>query len=114
MTRANVLSLFAAPGREECLASISRALLRIRASGVTCAQLGRVLACCPDTIEGASNEKSLLSFDSVALLAFHFPDEWALVESLWTCRAVETPSIADRLDRVERDLAAIRRETSDG
>ena len=110
MAGGNVLALLA-PAKANCLTAVSRALLRIRASGVTCAQLGKVLECCPDTIEGASNEKSMLGFDHIALLAFHFPDEWALVESLWTCRAVETPSIADRLDRVEREISAIRRET---
>jgi len=108
MTRPNVLALLA-PDRANCLTSISRALLRIRASGVTCAQLGKVLGCCPDTIEGASNEKSLLSFDSVALLAFHFPDEWAAVEALWTCRADPAPSIVDRLERIEREINAIRK-----
>jgi hypothetical protein len=112
MSAANVLALFAAPSPTDCENAISRALLRIRASGVTCAQLGKVLGCCPGTIENASNEKSLLGFDHIALLAFHFPDEWALIETLWTCRAVDVPSVADRLDRIESQVAAIRREVA--
>jgi hypothetical protein len=105
-----VLGLFGEPTRETSLHAISRALLRIRSTGVTCAALGKVLACSADTIEAASNEKSLLNFESVALLGFHFPQEFSLIEALWNCRPTNEPTLTSRLDALQGQLDAVRGE----
>ncbi len=110
MSGPTVLGLFNPPSRDDCLKAVSRALLRIRSNGWTCDSLGKALDCSGDTIENASNEKSLLCFTSLARMAFHFPDEFDLVEALWTCAAVEEPTALDRLDRIEREAGAVRKE----
>lgn len=107
-SRPNVLGIFAAPGRDDCLKAISRSLLRIRSEqGLTCAQIGKALGVSADTIENATNEKSLLGFEALALLGFYFPDEFRVVEELWTMSAAPEPSPADRIDRMERELEAL-------
>ena len=109
MNAGNVLPIFSAPGRDDCLKAVARALLRIRSNGWSCEAIGKALDCSADTVENASNEKSLLCFASLARLGFHFPEEFQLIETLWTCRVVEQPTVADRLDRIDRELDAIRK-----
>ncbi len=112
MTNGNVLGFLAVPDREDSLRAISLALLKVRAlDGMTCPKLGKLLDCCPDTIAKASNEESLLSFDSVARLCYLFPDESKPVRDLWE-RAEDAPTVAERLARIERELDAIRRESA--
>lgn len=87
-------------------------MLRIRSTGWTCEQLGKLLECSADTVENASNERSLLSFDSIARLGYHFPEEFGLIEALWTCRATPEPTPTERLERIERELKALREEVA--
>lgn len=110
MSNRNVIGLFPPPSRDVALHAISRALLRIRCNGWTCEALGGKIGVSKDTIENASNEKSMLSFESIALLAYHFPEEFTFIEALWNCRPTEQPTVADRLERIERELDAIRKE----
>lgn len=58
-----------------------------------------------------SRWETLLSFDSVARLLFFFPDESKPIRELWE-RAEDTPTVAERCARSERELAAIRRKTA--
>ena len=112
MTNGNVLGFLAVPDREDSLRAISLALLKVRAiDTMTCPKLGKLLGCCADTIAKASNEESLLSFDNVARLCFLFPEESRPIRELWE-RAEDAPSIPDRLERIERELDAIRREAA--
>jgi hypothetical protein len=85
-------------------------LLRIRSHGWSRDALGGLIGCSADTIDNASNEKTMLSFDCIAALGFNFPEEFALVESLWNCRASTPPTTAERLERIEREASAIRKE----
>lgn len=59
-----------------------------------------------------SNEESLLSFDSVALLCEAFPDECAQITVLFCGGNAPAPTVSDRLERIERELDAIRREAA--
>ena len=112
MTKGNVLGILAAPDRETSLRAISLALLKVRAShGLTYKELGKMLECSADTVEGATNEKSMLSFDAIARLGYFFPDEFGIVCELWACTD-RKPTVADRLERIERELDAIRREAA--
>lgn len=109
-TRPNVLGIFAAPSRDDTLKAISKALLRIRSEqGLTCEKIGKALGVSSDTIENATNEKSLLGFEAIALLGFYFPDEFRVIEELWTMSAAPEPSPVERIDRVERELEALRK-----
>jgi len=107
-----VSGLFPPPDRTDCLKAISRALLRIRSEGYSLDALGTALGCNGDTVANASNEKTMLSFESIALLGFHFPEQFNLIAGLWNCHASAPLTIADRLERIEREAAAIRREVA--
>jgi transcriptional regulator with XRE-family HTH domain len=109
-SRPQVSGLFPPPNRETSLHAISRALLRLRANGWSMAELAKLLDCSADTIENASNERTLLNFESVARLGYHFPDEFNLIETLWTCRAVSPPTQSERLATIRKHLDALERE----
>lgn len=112
MTNGHVLGFLGAPDRELSLRAVSLALLKVRAiDGMTCAKAGEALKCSADTIRAASNEETMLSFDSVARLLYFFPDESAPIRQLWE-RAETTLTVAERCARIERDLDAIRRASA--
>ncbi len=99
-----VLGLFAPPTLEDCENAISRAILRIRSNGVKREELAKKLNCSASTIDSAIKEVSLLNFESVALLAYHYPKEFQLVEGLWTVRPDRKRTIADKLRELLRDI----------
>lgn len=100
------------PDRENCLHAVAIALLAIRSDyGLTAKQLAKIADCGPDAIYDATNEKHLISLDSAALLCDAFPDETASIRALFAGGIAPAPTVADRVDRIERELAAIRRET---
>ena len=112
MTAANVLPFLLAADRNICLRAISLTLLKVRAiDGITCEKLGSVLECSADTIRNATNEETLLSFDAIVRLCQFFPDQSAPVLQLFSVTA-DTPTVDDRIERIERELAAIRREAA--
>lgn len=99
------------PDRETCQSAISRALLKIRSDyEMTAKELARIVGCSPDAIYSATNEENLLSLDSVALLCDAFPDECAPIRALFAGGIAPVPTPAERLERVERELTALRRE----
>jgi hypothetical protein len=114
MSGRNVLELFSAPSRQDCLTAVSRALLRIRSNGWTRDALGKALDCSADTIDNATNETSMLCFSSIARLAFHFPDEFALIEGTWSCCAAPAPTPLERIaaaqEQIRKALADLERE----
>lgn len=84
MTGGSVLGFLFAPDRETSLRAISLALLKVRAiDGMTCAKNAQALECSVDTVHAASNEKTMLSFETVARLVFLFPDQCAPINDLW-------------------------------
>lgn len=110
MTNGNVLGFLSAPTREVSLRAISLTLLKVRAlDHMTCEKIGNALDCSVDTVRAASNEETLLSFDTVARLIYFFPDEAAPIRQLWE-RGAEAPTANERIERIERDLEAIRKE----
>lgn len=112
MTDGNVFGFLAAPGRECSLRAVSLTLLKVRSiDGMTCEKLGKTLECSADTIRNASNEEAMLSFDCVARLCYFFPEEARPITELWN-RAAAKPTVDDRIERIERELAAIRREAA--
>ena len=112
MTNGNVFGFLCAPDRECSLRAISLALLKVRAlPDMTCEKLGKALDCSADTIRNASNEETLLAFDSVSRLCYFWPDQSAPIRAL-IMPPSEAPTVADRLERIERELDAIRREAA--
>lgn len=112
MTNRNVFGFLSAPERASSVRAISLALLKVRAlPDMTCEKLGKALECSADTIRNASNEETMLSFDSVARLCYFWPDESAPIRALLIPPS-EAPTVADRLERIERELEAIRKEAA--
>lgn len=108
MSGGNVLGLFSPQGRSDCLRAVSLCLLRIRSNGWSYKQIAGIIGCSADTVENACNEKSLLGFDHIALLGFHFPDEFQIVENLWKCRPERKRTIADKLRELLADMESGR------
>ena len=111
MATGNVLGFLGAPDREITLHAVSLAVLKIRTSGHTYKEIAKAIDVSPDTIEAAAAEKSLLSFDAVARLVYLFPAEARAICELMA-PPCEQPTVADRLERIERELDAIRREAA--
>jgi len=108
VTAPNVLSLIPPPSLADCENAISRALLRLRSNGIHRDELARKLNCSASTIDNASNCRTQLHFESLALMAYHYPEVWPLIEGLWSLRPIAVPTIEDRIERIERELDAIR------
>lgn len=105
----NVLPIFKAADRESALRAVSRALLKVRAlDDMTCEKLSKLLDCSADTVRNASNEDAMLCFVAIARLVKMFPDESAPIVALWSDDREPTP--VERMARIERELAALKRE----
>lgn len=101
------------PDRENCLSAVSQALIKVRSDyRMTAKQLAKICDCAADAIYDASNEKHMLSLDSVALLCDAFPDETRVIRALFSGGIAPAPTVDDRIERIERELAAIRREAA--
>ena len=107
---AKVFSLIPDPDRNDCLRAVSMAILRIRSQGWSRDALATKIGCSADTIDNASNEKTMLQFDSIVLLARNFPDEFKLVSGLWDDEANKPLTRAERADRIAKDTAILLRE----
>ena len=95
MTNGHVLGFMGAPDRQTSLRAIALALLKVRAlDGMTCEKIGNALACSADTVRAASNEETLLSFDTAKRLEYFFPDQCGPIREL-TDHVAEELSAAD-------------------
>ena len=111
-SRAEIPASLLAPDKEDCLRVISKAVLQIRNErNFSREKLGKAIGCGKDAIGTATNEESLLSFDSIALLCHYFPDEAAPILRLLGC-AHEDPTPTDRIKRIERELEALKRSAA--
>ena len=108
----NVLGFMAAPCRQSSLRAVSLALLKVRhIPDMTCEIIAKMLDCSVDTVRNASNEETLLSLDAVLRLCYFFPDQTGPVRDLIIPPPVAL-TVADRLERIERELEAIRKEAA--
>lgn len=80
--------------------------------GLTWTALADLLRCSLDTIVSARDEKSLLSFDLVARLGYHFPDEFRVVSQLWE-NGHDTPSLRDELQDIVARIEAVARKAGE-
>ena len=109
MTDGNVLGFLSAPDRNMSLRAVALALLKVRAlDGMTCAKIAHALECSVDTIQAASNEQTLLSFDTIARLAYFFPDQCSPIHELWN-RARVALTADDHRAAIEQHTAALCR-----
>lgn len=83
MTNGHVLGFMGAPDRQTSLRAIALALLKVRAlDGMTCEKIGHALACSADTVRAASNEETLLSYDTAKRLEYFFPEQCGPIREL--------------------------------
>jgi hypothetical protein len=109
MTNGNVLGFLAAPDRETSLRAISLSLLKVRSlDGMTCDKIGHALGCSADTVRAASNEETLLSFDTAKRLEYFFPDQCGPLREL-TEHAREEMTAADHKAAIEFHMNALLR-----
>lgn len=109
MSGRNVLGFLFAPDRETSLRAVSLALLKVRSiDGMTCCKLGEAIGCCSDTILAASNEQTMLSFDTIARLMHFFPDQCAPIHALWGREQAELTA-EDHRAAIEHHAAALAR-----
>lgn len=109
MTNGNVLGFLGAPSRDDCVNALSLAIVRIRASGITYKAIAQAADVSPDTIENAAAAKGgMLNFETIARIAYFWPDESAVIGELWG-RAADAPTPAERIARIERELTALKR-----
>ncbi len=109
MTGPNVLGFLFAPDRTTSLRAVSLALLKVRAlEGMTCDKLGAAIGCCGDTIRAASNEETMLSFDTIARLCYLFPDQCGPIHELMA-RKPECSTADDHQAAIEHHTAALVR-----
>lgn len=108
----SVLGIFAEPDTDLCRNVIARALLRIHANhdDMTWKKLAKRLDVHPNTLAAAVKGESLLSFDAIARIGYHYPDEFELIETLWLASVRMPVTTDDRLDAMQRELDALRRE----
>ena len=115
-SKPGVLGILAAPNRESSVKAVSLCLLRVHANhgddGLTWTALADLLRCSLDTIVAARDEKSLLSFDLVARLGYHFPDEFRVVSQLWE-NGHDTPSLRDELQDIVARIEAVARKAGE-
>jgi hypothetical protein len=107
----NVLPIFPEPDGKNSAAVIASAIRKTKsAEELTNAELGFHLRCDASTIENAEAERNLLKFDTVARLLRKYPQHCAAIRQLWEMEPIEQPTIAERLERIDRETTAIRRE----
>jgi hypothetical protein len=108
------LSLFGRPRSKDCLAAISKAVLRARSNhDLTNEQLANGLGCSTGTIKNALSESSMMRTDTLLRFGYFFPEEFAPIQALMSGAVPEAPTVADRLERIETHLDAIRREADE-
>ena len=111
MTGGSVLGFLFAPDRETSLRAISLALLKVRElESMTCAKIAQALECSVDTVHAASNEKTMLSFETVARLVFLFPDQCGPIHDIWN-REPSALTADDHRAAIEHHTAELVRLT---
>jgi DNA-binding XRE family transcriptional regulator len=107
-------SLFGRPSRRSYRAAVKQIVLTVKARHrLSSEDLAEKIGVSRDTIDNAETETT--SLEAVSLLNIgYFYGEEAIepVRQLYLCRPVDELTIADRLDRIEREAAEIRRELS--
>jgi hypothetical protein len=105
------------PDRNDVVFAVARTIGCIRRRGYTAKDIARSLKQPngdppdPETISRAERGETLMSFDLLVQLAYLYGDcADPLRALLEPAPAFEPTTLADRLDRIEREAAAIRKE----
>lgn len=109
--RPNVPDLFGPPSQKSFRMAVADALRAIkREHGLTLVELADRLGCCDQTIRNALDEDGCLSAVTMLRIGYEFEGALEPVFALSRRAAVAPLTVADRVERIERELAAIVRE----
>lgn len=112
--RPSVSCLFGPPRQKSYRLAIVDVLRAVkREHGLTTVELAEALGVCDQTIRNAMDEDGHDCLSPVTMLRIGYEfgeDVLAPVFALACKAAVEAPTIPDRIDHIERQLEAIRRE----
>jgi transcriptional regulator with XRE-family HTH domain len=107
-------SLFGRPSSGSYKTAVTQIVRNIKAAHkLSNARLAEILGCAEQTIANADSDYPENELKAVTLLniAYAFgEDAISPVRQLYLCAPTEQPTIEDRLDRIEREAAAIRKE----
>jgi hypothetical protein len=116
-TAPHFCGLLPPPNRNDVVFAVAKTIGCIRRRGFTAKDIARSLkqpngdAPDPETISRAERGETLISFDLIAQMAFIYGDCADPIRSLLDPTPTgEGPTLADRLDRIERETATIRKE----
>lgn len=107
----NVLGFVAPPGRDLARFATSKAILAIHASGGQFKDIAAKVGVTADAVGMWVAESSTAKFDAVARICYFWPEQSEPIRNV-LMPAPSTPTTADRIDRIERELNAIRREVA--
>lgn len=112
-----VCGLLPPPDRNDALRAVSSTILKIRRLGLSAKDIARSLYKengehpDPDTILRAEKGNHMLGFDLLAQLAFKYGEAADPIRMLLEPAPTGEPTtLEDRLERIEREAAAIRQE----
>lgn len=109
----NVLPIFEEPDGNISLTAIADAIRKTKyQERLTCAELAFHLRCDPSTVKNAENGSNLLRFDIVARLLRKYPQHCAGIFQLWDPTPRDEPTSVERIDRIERELSALRKDVA--
>lgn len=107
-------SLFGRPTSGSYRAAIAQIIRDVKARHrLSNERLAEIVGCSEQTIANAETDRAENNLNPVTLLnlAYAFgEDAIDPVRQLYLCAPSEPPTVADRLDRIERETAMIRRE----
>lgn len=110
----NVSCLFGPPRQKSYRLAVCDVLRAIkREHGLNTVELAEKLGCCDETLRNALDEDGTACLNPVTMLRIGYEFGEAAIDpvvSLARRSAVEAPTVADRVERIERELAAIARE----
>ncbi len=107
-------SLFGKPGTRSYRAAVKQIILDLKARyRLSNDGLGDRIGVEGDTVRNAENEIGSLNAVTLMVIAYEFgEDAIAPVRQLYLCAPTEQATVGDRLERIEREAAAIRREVA--
>lgn len=112
MTNGNVLPLFDPPRKMSYRSAVAHIIRNLKAEhGLSNVKLADLLDCSDETISNAENENTDLNAVTLLRIAYRF-GEAAIdpVRELYLCRHAEPETLSDKLDGLQSQIDAIRKE----
>lgn len=111
----NVLPLFDPPRKMSYRAAVAKAIRDLKAThNLSNVKLADKLDCCEQTLENAEGEANDLNAVTLLRIAYVFgEDAIAPVRDLYLRRHVQPETLAERFDKIERQIASLRKELAE-